>query len=633
MSDSTQRRGTDYDTLRGMGAGAGSRVPRTGDDPLEELARLVSQNEPVKPSAQAAAGEPRSTYTAAPRAPQAQERFEAPSYGRPPAAPVFESRDQRAYGSSAQQGYGPSDDFFADLQPVPQPPRGGQGNDQGDYGYHADDFDNGFDGGFQTRSPFQDDFDTQPHPGIYADGGDVEDDLPARSRGGRFVKLGLTAAALALVGTAGVWGYGALTGGSTDGTPPVIKAENTTPVKVVAEAKPVVRAKADYSRIDPSADARVVADVEEPGEKPTPRVILPGAPASGTQERVTESASPATTQPPTASEPEQAGNGNSRRVRTVVIRPDGSMAAPEEPPSSVQALAAPEPPPPVPAPIQGTGPAAGMSMEPARDFGIMSETAPPPQTAAVTDEVPMPMPRPQTVASQPATPAAPTAQNDPFARQEAPAAPQMRAATPAPAPAPSQSAGGPPSSPQPQVQVTNKRPLKPVPGPRSSTAPSSTIVAAGTPAPQLRSANPVPLAPKPAPQAATPVGPRPVATNPARPTQVAMASSDSNTASLPVAPRAPQVATVAVASSGGGAFGVQLTAQRSEAEAVAAFNAIKQRNPGVLGSYSATVARADLGPDRGVFYRAMVPAANQSDAANLCIQFKAAGVDCIVQRR
>src|ERR1700742_3827307 len=130
MSDSTQRRGTDYDTLRGMGAGAGTRVPRQAEDPLEELARLVSQNEPVKPSSHAAAGEPRSTYTTAPRAPQAAERFDA-GFERPSAPPAFDSREQRAYGASAQQGYGPADDFFADLQPVP--PRGGQ--QQGDYGY------------------------------------------------------------------------------------------------------------------------------------------------------------------------------------------------------------------------------------------------------------------------------------------------------------------------------------------------------------------------------------------------------------------------------------------------------------------------------------------------------------------
>lgn len=619
MSDSTQRRGTDYDTLRGMGAGAGSRVPRTAEDPLEELARLVSQNEPARPASQAASGEPRSNYTAAPRAPQATERFDSPAYNRPPAAPAFEQRDQRAYGASAQQGYGPSDDFFADLAPVPPvPPRGGQT----DYGYSADEFDTGFDSGFQPRSPFHDDFDDPQHPPVYADDGEMENDMPVRSRS-RLVMLGTTVGVLALMAGAGVWAYGALTGGSTDGTPPVIKAENTTPMKVVAEAKPVVRAKESYDRVDPNANANVVTSVEEPGEKPTPRVILPGAPAPGTQERVTETASAS----PSASEGEQTGNG-SRRVRTMVIRPDGTMGAPPEAASSssVTALAAPQPP---STPIQGTGEAAGMSMEQAGNFGILNETAPqnPSQATAYADEVPMPMPRPLSAQAQPSQMAPATV--DPFARQEAAPpqqiAPQARAATPVPAP----SAGGPPSSPQPQVQMYNKRPLKPANGTgnRSSAAPAQQQIAAGVPAAQPRAAEPVALTPQPAPQAAPrPVAASPVTTQSVRPTQVAMAS--------PVqaaAVSAPQIATVT--SSGGGAFGVQLTAQRTEAEAVAAFNAIKQRNPAVLGSYNPMVARADLGPDRGIFYRAMVPASNQSDASNLCIQFKAAGVDCIVQRR
>jgi SPOR domain len=619
MSDSTQRRGTDYDTLRGMGAGAGSRVPRTADDPLEELARLVSQNEPVKPSAQAAAGEPRSTYTAAPRAPQAAERFDSPPpfTTRPTAPPAFDPREQqRAYGASAQQGYGPSDDFFADLQPVA--PR----INQNDYAYpaQADDFDTGYDNDFQPpRSPFQDDFDDIGHHQPYADGGDVGEEVPERRRG-LFVKLGGIAAALALVFGGGVWAFGALTGGSSDSTPPVIKAENTTPTKVVPEAKPVVRAKESYDRVDPNANANVVTSVEEPGEKPTaPRVILPGAPTPGTQERVNTDTTTASLAPqePAASEPEQAGNGNSRRVKTMVIRPDGSPApAEQQSSSSVQALAAAEPPP-ANVPIHGTGEAAGMSMQPTGDFGIMAaESAPPQQAVALTSEVPMPMPRP--LAAQPPPAAAPpTAQNDPFARQDAP--PQARAATQAPAP----SAGGPPSSPQPQVQITNKRPLKPanVPG-RSSAAPSSTSVAAAQPAAQPRSAAPVALAPQQQP--ARPAAPAPAQST--RPTQVAMASP------VPVASvAAPQIA--AVSSSSGGAFGVQLTAQRTEQEAIAAFNAIKQRNPAVLGNYNPAIARADLGPDRGIFYRAMVPAASQSDAANLCIQFKSAGVDCIVQRR
>jgi hypothetical protein len=622
-----------------MGAGAGSRVPRTAEDPLEELARLVSQNEPAKPSQAAAAGEPRSTYTAAPRAPQAAERFDAPTYGRPPAAPAFDPRDQRAYGASAQQGYGPSDDFFADLQPVPPAPQRGAHVDaprvgQADYGYSADEFDTGFDGGFSPRSPFQDHYDDHPNPPAYADDGEMENDMPVRSRS-RFLMLGTTVGALALMAGAGVWAYGALTGGPSSSTPPVIKAENTTPVKVVAEAKPIVRAKESYDRVDPNANANVVTSVEEPGEKPAPRQILPGAPMPGTQERVTETASASLA---TAPEPEQSGNG-SRRVRTMIIRPDGTMGAPPEagPSSSVTALAAPQPPPQMP--IQGTGEAAGMSMEPGGNFGILSESAP--QAAGGPDSVPMPMPRPLSASAEPSAPMmAPAPQQpDPFARIEAaPPPPQARAATQVPAP----SAGGPPSSPQPQVQMYNKRQLKPVGGaPKSSAVPTQQYTAAGMPAAPARPAEPVPLAPQPAPvvQQPTQIAPRAVATSPVttqsiRPTQVAMASPAAPAAAAPVRTAAvsgPQVATVT--SSGGGAFGVQLTAQRTEAEAVAAFNAIKQRNPSVLGSYNPTVARADLGPDRGIFYRAMVPASNQSDASNLCIQFKAAGVDCIVQRR
>ncbi|BCJ90703.1 hypothetical protein IZ6_14380 [Terrihabitans soli] len=645
MSDSTQRRGTDYDTLRGMGAGAGGRVPRTAEDPLEELARLVSQNEPVRPSSQATAGEPRASYTAAPRAPQAAERFEAPpAYTRPAAPPAFDARDQRAYGSSAQQGYGPSDDFFADLQPLaPAPQRGsqldsprvGQTNGHGDYGYPSDDFDNGFDSGFQTRSPFQDDYDDLSHQPVYADDGETDHDMPVRRRGGRFVSLAAIAAALVAVIGGGVWAYGALTGGSSGGTPPVIKAENTTPVKVVAEAKPIVRAKESYDRVDPNANANVVTSVEEPAEKPTaPRQILPGAPMpGGAQERVAEAAPASPSSPSSMADAEQNANGG-RRVKTMVIRPDAPMGSPspEQPSSNVQALAAAEPAPQMP--IQGTGEAAGMSMQTTRDYGILSSDQPPaPQEMASVGNVPMPMPRPvaaQSPSSQamaPATVGNPTVVNDPFARD---AAPQTRAATQVPAPpAPPQATGGPPSSPQPQVQVTNKRPLKPVNAPagnRQSALPPAAPAAAAPPAAQPRSAEPVQLAAPQPPAAPRPVAASPVTTQSVRPTQVAMASPVPTATAV-----APQIATVA--GSQGGAFGVQLTAQRTEQEAIAAFNAIKQRNPAVLGSYSPAIARADLGPDRGIFYRAMVPASNQSDAANLCIQFKAAGVDCIVQRR
>ena len=412
--------------------------------------------------------------------------------------------------------------------------------------------------------------------------------MPVRSRG----KLIMAAVAgLLLVGSIGAWALGGFGGETADGAPPVIKAESGTPIKVVPEAKPVARAKESYDRVDPNATATVVASAEEPGEKPTPRVILPGASSTSTEARVAGNASPQLA----PSEPVTDTNMG-RRVRTIAIRPDGSMAAPaSEPSPSAQALVDPNPAP--PAPIQGIGSAEGMSMQPGTEFGIMASEQPP-QTASAQQDVPVPQPRPllpqdNYTASAPQAPA------------------PARAATEVPAPR--STAGGPPSTPQPQVTLTNKRPLKPTgapaPGPGAQNRPAA-----------------APLAP------ARPVATVPVAPAPSQPRQIAMAAPTAPAAPAAArpAPAAPQVAAVSGAS---GAFGVQLTAQRSEAEAMAAFNALKQRYPQVLGAYSATVARADLGAERGVFYRAMVPAQSQSDASNLCIQFKASGVDCIVQRR
>ena len=62
MSDSpTRRHGTDYDTLRGLSADAGRTSPRQAEDPLAELARLVSQGQPSRPT-YGTAGEPRVNF-------------------------------------------------------------------------------------------------------------------------------------------------------------------------------------------------------------------------------------------------------------------------------------------------------------------------------------------------------------------------------------------------------------------------------------------------------------------------------------------------------------------------------------------------------------------------------------------
>jgi hypothetical protein len=83
--------------------------------------------------------------------------------------------------------------------------------------------------------------------------------------------------------------------------------------------------------------------------------------------------------------------------------------------------------------------------------------------------------------------------------------------------------------------------------------------------------------------------------------------------------------------SGGGAY-VQVSSQRSEADAQASFRALQSKYGGILGSRSAAIRRADLG-DKGVFYRAMVgPFASTDEATQFCLNLKSAGGQCVVQR-
>jgi hypothetical protein len=84
-------------------------------------------------------------------------------------------------------------------------------------------------------------------------------------------------------------------------------------------------------------------------------------------------------------------------------------------------------------------------------------------------------------------------------------------------------------------------------------------------------------------------------------------------------------------SSGGGSF-VQVSSQKTEADAQASFKALQTKYSGILGSRTSSIRRADLG-DKGVFYRAMVgPFASTDEATQFCVNLKSAGGQCIVQR-
>ncbi|MGA8077414.1 MAG: SPOR domain-containing protein [Xanthobacteraceae bacterium] len=81
-----------------------------------------------------------------------------------------------------------------------------------------------------------------------------------------------------------------------------------------------------------------------------------------------------------------------------------------------------------------------------------------------------------------------------------------------------------------------------------------------------------------------------------------------------------------------GSYVVQVTSQRSEAEAKAEFRTLKAKFPRQLGGHEAVVRRADLGA-KGVYYRALVgPFASAEQATAMCSSLKSAGGNCIVQR-
>lgn len=110
--------------------------------------------------------------------------------------------------------------------------------------------------------------------------------------------------------------------------------------------------------------------------------------------------------------------------------------------------------------------------------------------------------------------------------------------------------------------------------------------------------------------------------------QPARAAAPTRTASAPARLAAPPAASVPAASG----YGVQVTSQRSEADAQAAYRSLQGKYPNVLGGKPLMIKRADLG-SKGVYYRAMVgPFASSGEASALCANLKAAGGQCIVQR-
>jgi SPOR domain len=129
---------------------------------------------------------------------------------------------------------------------------------------------------------------------------------------------------------------------------------------------------------------------------------------------------------------------------------------------------------------------------------------------------------------------------------------------------------------------------------------------------------------------ADPARPPPNAVTPQRADQSAAAdgTAEPKRAHLAAVPSASAEAkTPPVLGSG---FAVQVTSERSESGAQAAFQALQAKYPNQLSGRQPIIRRADLGA-AGIYYRALVgPFASAEKAAKLCSGLKAAGGNCVI---
>jgi hypothetical protein len=95
-------------------------------------------------------------------------------------------------------------------------------------------------------------------------------------------------------------------------------------------------------------------------------------------------------------------------------------------------------------------------------------------------------------------------------------------------------------------------------------------------------------------------------------------------------PSRPAGAVPGVSETGG--YLVQLSSQKTEADAQASYRVLQSKYPALLGNRQAIIRRVDLG-EKGVFYRAQVgPFASADEASDFCGSLKAAGGQCLVQK-
>lgn len=98
-----------------------------------------------------------------------------------------------------------------------------------------------------------------------------------------------------------------------------------------------------------------------------------------------------------------------------------------------------------------------------------------------------------------------------------------------------------------------------------------------------------------------------------------------------VAGSGPAPVSAATTSAGNAPWGVQISSQRSRADAEQSFANFRARYGSIIGGMEPDIVAANVG-DRGLFYRVRLPADSRGAAASLCQRLKSAGADCFIGR-
>ncbi len=489
-------------------------------DPLAELARLIGQTDPFGEfgrDKQAPAAALPAASPPPPVAPRLTPQYPRTATVAPPPAPaaptnVVPVAPRQSYAGASyasNKPYGPHTSY-------------GAGAEVYQTQHEASEYSEAETAEYEDHGDAQ-----QPLLPPVAGQHDIYDDAPRPRR--RMGIMALAAVfALAVIGTAGAFGYRTLFGSSgSSGPPPVIKAD-TTPSKIVPASAAKTSNKLIYDRVADRGDEKLVPREEQPVDvkAQTPAAALARPAASSVDNTAQASAAP------TAALGSSVIATEPKKIRTIAIHPDQMGGSP---PASAEAAATP-------------------------------------------------------AAAPPAAPAAPL--------QAAPPAPPARQAAPA-VPPPQRLASNPSAGDEAQTSMRSVETRPPaVPAQR-------------------------PARPRNAPLSLSPDADNAQAAAPAAPARALVRTASVHPAAAPAQP--------AGATAGHGAY-VQLSSQRSEAEAQAAFRGLQAKFPNQLGNRELQVRKVELG-QKGTFYRAMVgPFANASEAVELCTGLKAAGGQCLIQR-